>query len=159
MAYDEDLAARVRGVLSDREDVLERKMFGGIAFMVSGSMCCGIVGDDLMVRVGPDRYDEAVSHPHVRPMDFTGRPLKGMIYVAAAGLRSQRELGRWVSEGVAFVEQVPASRRAPAKKKRASAVKSQAPGGRAAAPAAKKPAAKKRAAKAAQRPAGKRARA
>ncbi len=113
MGYDEDLAARVRGVLSERDDVLERKMFGGLAFMVSGSMCCGIVGDELMVRVGPDRYEAALSRPHARPMDFTGRPLKGMVYVGRAGLRTARDLGRWVGEGVAFVEEVPASRRAP----------------------------------------------
>ena len=77
MAYDEKLADRVRGVLVDRRDVHEKKMFGGLAFMVRGHMCVGIVDRELMARIGPDASEKALTRPHVRPMDFTGRPLKG----------------------------------------------------------------------------------
>ncbi|HSK96785.1 MAG TPA: TfoX/Sxy family protein, partial [Euzebyales bacterium] len=85
MAYDEALAERVRELLAERTDVSERRMFGGLAFMVGGHMACGITGDDLMVRVGRDAYDEALDLPHTREMDFTGRPLTGIVYVDAAG--------------------------------------------------------------------------
>jgi TfoX/Sxy family transcriptional regulator of competence genes len=101
MAYDEALASRVRAILRGQEDVTERKMFGGLAFMVRGRMACGIVHDDLMVRVGPDAHDEALAQPHTRPMDFTGRPSRGMVYVAPAGLASEADLSRWVERGVA----------------------------------------------------------
>jgi hypothetical protein len=73
MAYDEVLAERIRTALCGRDDVLEKKMFGGITFMVAGRIACGVVHDDLMVRVGPDGHDEAVAQPHVRPMDVTGK--------------------------------------------------------------------------------------
>jgi TfoX/Sxy family transcriptional regulator of competence genes len=100
MAFDEVLAGRVRSILSRRSDVVERKMFGGIAFIVSGSMACGVVADDLMVRVGPERHEAALARPHARPMDFTGRPLRGMVYVAAAGLATDSGLEAWVAEAV-----------------------------------------------------------
>lgn len=99
MAYDEDLAERVRGVLSDRAGVEERKMFGGLAFLLGGRMFCGIVKEELMVRVGPERYAEALGAPHARPMNFTGRPMTGMVFVGAAGLRGPA-LDRWVERGL-----------------------------------------------------------
>ena len=108
MAYDEALAERVRKAIRDQPNVTERKMFGGLAFMVGGHMCCGIVGDDLMVRVGHDAYEEALSKPHARPMDFTGRPLKGMVYVARSGLRTEKALRGWVDRGVSFTTTLPA---------------------------------------------------
>ena len=86
MAYDEELAARVRDVLALEPDLRERKMFGGLAFMLRGNMCCGLIRDELMVRVGSAGHDEALARPHTRPMDFTGRAMKGMIYVEPAGL-------------------------------------------------------------------------
>ena len=101
MAYDERLADRIRGVLRDRDDVQERKMFGGIAFLVGGKMACGVIRDDLMVKVGRDRDDESLAQPHVRPMDFTGRPMRGMVYVAPAGVPTDADLQRWVELGVA----------------------------------------------------------
>jgi TfoX/Sxy family transcriptional regulator of competence genes len=104
MSYDEKLAARIRAVLSERDDVVEKKMFGGLCFMVKGSMCCGLTKSDFMVRVGPERYEAALAQPHARPMDFTGRPLKGMVYVAPEGLRSSSALARWVERGLAFVD-------------------------------------------------------
>ncbi|MBW3669776.1 MAG: TfoX/Sxy family protein, partial [Actinobacteria bacterium] len=73
MPFDEGLAQRVRELLEDGPDASERKMFGGLAFMLGGNMCCGIVGDELMVRVGPDGYEAALARPHAREMDFTGR--------------------------------------------------------------------------------------
>jgi len=78
-------------------------MFGGLAFMVNGHMCCGIVGNDLVVRTGPDRFSEAIRQPHARPMDFTGRPMKGFVYVAPAGYRSDLDLRSWTRRGLDFV--------------------------------------------------------
>jgi TfoX/Sxy family transcriptional regulator of competence genes len=103
MAYDEKLAERVREVLRGRAGFEERKMFGGLAFLHGGRMFCGIVKGDLMVRTGPERYEDALQHAHVRPMDFTGRPMTGMIYVAAPGLRGEA-LHRWVERGLEGLE-------------------------------------------------------
>lgn len=108
MAYDERLAERVRLVLKRRRGVSEKKMFGGIAFLMRGHMLCGVIEQDLMVRVGPDAYEETLARPHVREMDFTGRPLKGIIYVAAAGVRTPKQLESWVERGLQFVESLPA---------------------------------------------------
>lgn len=107
MAYSERLAERVRAVLSATEGVTERRMFGGLAFMLNGHMCCGVSGDDLMVRVGPDAYEDALAEPHAREMDFTGRPLRGMVFVAAGGTRSEPELFSWVGRGLHFVAGLP----------------------------------------------------
>jgi hypothetical protein len=77
-------------------------MFGGLTFMVAGAMACGVVGEDLMVRLGTDATTEALRQPHVRPMDFTGRPATGAVYVAPPGVADDRDLARWVTEGVAY---------------------------------------------------------
>jgi len=82
-------------------------MFGGIAFMVGGHMSCGVVDDTLMVRVGSDRYTEALSKPHAREMDFTGKPMKGFVYVDAAGFESDEALASWASLSVGFVRSLP----------------------------------------------------
>ncbi len=103
MAFDEALADRLRVLLSGTPDVVEKKMFGGLAFMVNGHMCVGIVGDDLMVRTGPDGFDDALAQPHARPMDFTGRPMRGWLYVAPEGFRGARDLKAWVQRGLRFV--------------------------------------------------------
>jgi TfoX/Sxy family transcriptional regulator of competence genes len=120
MAYDEGLAERIRGVLDERLDVAEKRMFGGIAFMVRGHMCVGIVKGDLMVHVGPEAYDELVRQPHARSMDFTGRPMKGFVFVAAEGLERDADLERWVGHGLRYATSLSAKavltrRRAPAK--------------------------------------------
>ncbi len=107
MAYDETLAQRIRELMADKHSVVEKRMFGGIAFMLRGNMCCGIVSDDLMVRVGPERHEEALAQPHARPMDFTGRPMKGMVYVGLEGLRSDADLNAWLRRGVEFAESLP----------------------------------------------------
>ena len=77
-------------------------MMGGLCFMHRGHMCCGVMKDQLVVRVGRERHADALAEPHVRPMDFTGRPLRGFVFVAPAGIRTRRILDRWVSRGVAF---------------------------------------------------------
>lgn len=96
MPYNERLAERVRVALAGQPDVAERKMFGGLAFMVGGKMCAGIVGDDLMVRTGAERYEAALRRPHARPMDFTGRVSRGMVYVGPAGTARSDSLRRWL---------------------------------------------------------------
>ena len=106
MAYDEDLAARVRALLANRTDTDEHKMFGGLTFMIGGNMCCGVNRDELIVRVDPDHEDEALARPHVRPMDFTGRPMRGFLTVRPAGLKGDK-LNRWVQEAVARAESLP----------------------------------------------------
>jgi TfoX/Sxy family transcriptional regulator of competence genes len=107
MAYDETLADRMRDALATRDDVTERKMFGGLAFMLAGNMCCGVIGSDAMLRLGEDGADAALDEPHTRPMDFTGRPMKAMVYVAAAGLDGDAAVQRWVDRAVAFAESLP----------------------------------------------------
>lgn len=99
MAYDERLATRIRSHFKGRTDVTERKMFGGLAFLCNGRMCSGIVGTDLMARVPKDAYESALAEPHVRPMDFTGRPMKGFVYVARTALRTPASLRTWLSRG------------------------------------------------------------
>ena len=107
MAYSETLAQRIRSVLADQPGTRERKMFGGVAFMVNGNMCCGVIKDDLMVRVGPDRHEEALALPHARPMDFTHRPMKGMVYVDPVGVVADAALVEWVQRGLEFALSLP----------------------------------------------------
>ena len=107
MAYDENLAARVRTVLSEHEDVDERMMFGGIAYMIRGHMCCGVLNNDLVLRLDPDAAKKLLRSDHVRPMDFTGRPMKGFVFVAPAGIRSDALLRRRIQSAVDFVGTLP----------------------------------------------------
>jgi TfoX/Sxy family transcriptional regulator of competence genes len=107
LAFDEGLAQRIRDHLDDRRGVTERKMFGGAAFMIGGNMCCGVVGDELMVRVGPDAYDEALRRPHAREMDFTGKPMRGMLYVGTKGIDTDKDLATWIERGAAFASSLP----------------------------------------------------
>jgi TfoX/Sxy family transcriptional regulator of competence genes len=115
MAYDEQLAARVRTALADRTDVVERKMFGGLTFMVGGRMCCGVNRDELIVRLDPDREEQALARPHARPMDFTGRRMHGFVTIGPKGLEGAR-LNHWLREAVAWAERsspdvIPSTRR------------------------------------------------
>ena len=107
MAYDEHLAARVRQILKRRRGISEKKMFGGLAFLVRGNMCCGLNGDELMVRVGPDAHVTALKRRHAREMDFTGRALKGYVYVSRAGVRTTAALRSWVDQSVTFARALP----------------------------------------------------
>jgi hypothetical protein len=107
MAYDPGLAQRVREVLGQRSGLEERRMFGGLAFLLDGKMFVGVNSSTLMARVGPERYEDALALPHVREMDFTGRPLRGYVYIAPAGLAEDRDLGAWVNWCAGFVETLP----------------------------------------------------
>jgi TfoX/Sxy family transcriptional regulator of competence genes len=111
MAFDEQLADRVRASLGGVSGVTEKRMFGGLCFLLDGNMCCGIVGETLMVRVGPDAYENALARPHAREMDFTGRALKGMVYVAPEGLGTARSLSAWVKRGTTFAGELPPKRK------------------------------------------------
>jgi len=102
MAYSEALTDRLRAIIAAHDDVTERNMFGGLAFMLRGNMCCGVVGDDLMLRVGPQRYEDALARPGARPMDFTGRPMKGMVFVEAGAIDTDAKLRGWLEIAVAF---------------------------------------------------------
>lgn len=108
MAYDETLADRLRAAAAVLTgEVTERKMFGGLAFMLNGHMFAGVVGKDLMLRLGEPAASHALSRPHVREMDFTGRPMKGMVFVEPGGLNGPA-LGHWVTEAAAFAGSLPA---------------------------------------------------
>jgi hypothetical protein len=107
MAFDEELADRIREALAGTPGLTEKTMFGGLCFLVGGHMCCGIEGDTLMVRVGPDAYEDALARPHAREMDFTGRPLRGMVYVDGPGVESGSGLTEWAGRGVAFAASQP----------------------------------------------------
>lgn len=122
MSYDETLAARLRTLLATHESVVEKKMFGGLCFMVSGAMCCGVLGVDLIVRVGVEQYGEALARPCARPFDFTGKPSKGMVYVSPEGIRDHASLASWVRRALEIVDSPPlkAMRRAEVRSTRAA---------------------------------------
>ena len=108
MPYDEILAERVRAVFQSEPGYTEQKMFGGICFMVGRNMAIGVTGSDLMVRPGPENFEAALMQPHARPMDFTGRPMKGFVFVDAEGLTTDTALAVWVERGAAFARSLPA---------------------------------------------------
>ncbi|MGZ3665577.1 MAG: TfoX/Sxy family protein [Ktedonobacterales bacterium] len=116
MGYDEKTAERVREILSGRGDVVEKRMIGGLSFMVNGSMCCGVTSEGLMVRVGPDRREGALAQAHVRPMEFGGRVLAGFVLVDPDGYQDDASLAVWVQRGVDVALTLPA--KAPAARKR-----------------------------------------
>ena len=107
MAFDEQLAERVRDEIGSDPSVGERKMFGGLAFMINGNMACGVMGDGLMVRVGPDAYEAALAKPAASEMDFTGRPMRGMVTVSSAGIAEPEGLAEWVEAGTDFAGSLP----------------------------------------------------
>lgn len=107
MAYDEKLAERVRGALKDEQHVQEKKMFGGVGFLVRDHMACGVLGDGLIVRVGPERYEEALAQPHVGEFDVTGRAMTGWVKVDRQGIAAEGSLSRWVRLGLAFARALP----------------------------------------------------
>jgi len=121
MAYSEKLATRIRDCVEGRPHVVERKMFGGLCFTVGGNMACGVVGNEIMVRVGPDQYDRCLAQKYAREMDFTGRALKGMVYVGADGLKTKPQLRKWVDRGAEFAASLPIkpAKKKPPKKKKA----------------------------------------
>jgi TfoX/Sxy family transcriptional regulator of competence genes len=107
MAYDEALAARVRDLITPRSDVTERKMFGGIAWMLGGNMALGVLGEDLLVRMHRDDAERALAEPDTRVFDMTGRPAPGMVVVAGPAVASDPELARWVDAGADHAASLP----------------------------------------------------
>jgi hypothetical protein len=107
MAFDAGLVERIREVLEDERGIVEKKMFGGIAFLSPDHMFVGLAGTALMARVGPVAHERALSEPHVRPMDFTGRPMKGYVFVDPPGIDNDEDLRRWVLDCLAFVRTLP----------------------------------------------------
>ncbi|MHC9063568.1 TfoX/Sxy family protein [Nitrospira sp. CMX1] len=102
MAFDQDLALRVRRLLEKQDGISERKMFGGLAFLLKGKMFCGVLGGDLVTRLGAEQAQSALKRPHIRPMDFTGRPMKGYVYVAPEGLKTDRALETFLRRAIAY---------------------------------------------------------
>lgn len=123
MAYDLGLAERLRELLDGRRGVAEKAMFGGVAFLLDGKMFVGIVKDELMVRVGEPAHDEAVRRPHARTMDFTGRPMRGYVFVRPEGVEDDAVLASWVEQAHQHVATLP-----PKKAARRSAPAATAPG-------------------------------
>ncbi len=107
MAYDEYLASRIRQAPAPRADIMERKMFGGVALMLRGNMCCGVVGDMLMLRLGREGASAASQEPHTSPMDFTGKAMKSMVYVEPEGTADRESLNRWVNRGADYAASLP----------------------------------------------------
>ena len=107
MAFDEGLADRIRRTLPRGRSISERKMFGGLAFFLNGNMFCGVVKDHLMLRLGDDGAAVALQQPHVRPMDFTGRPMKSMVYVDARGIDRDDALSRWIDAALRYSKTLP----------------------------------------------------
>lgn len=108
MAYDEGLAERLRPLLARKKGFGEKKMFGGLCYTINGNMCCGIVKDQLMLRLGNEGAAEALKHPHARPMDFTGKPMKSMIYIVPEGIAEDEDLKAWVTKALDFAKTLPA---------------------------------------------------
>ena len=107
MAYAEVVADRIRKAFAKKKGITEKKMFGGLCFMMNGHMVCGAEKDNLVVRVGPDQYDRALKQKHARPMDFTDRPLKGFVYVAPQGYKTLSSLKKWLDLATDFVDSLP----------------------------------------------------
>ncbi|MEQ9812596.1 MAG: TfoX/Sxy family protein [Azospirillaceae bacterium] len=110
MAYDQGLAERLRTVLADLaqgEPIAEKRMFGGLAFMVGDHMCCGIVNEAQMLRLDKPTAQAALARPHVRPMDFTGRPMPTMVYVDPPGIEADEDLSGWVNVALGVVRSLP----------------------------------------------------
>ncbi len=110
MAYDEHLAERVRAVLAGQSGLTERKMFGGLCFMLAGNMCVGVEHDRLLIRLGQDLYEDALTRPHAAPMDFTGRPMKGFVFVTPGGIATPAALRELVDLGIQFCRTLPAKK-------------------------------------------------
>jgi TfoX/Sxy family transcriptional regulator of competence genes len=107
MPYDEKLAARVDRAFARKQDISRKKMFGGICYLYRGNMVCGVERGKLMVRVGPEQYEKALKRKYARPMVFTGRPLKGLVYVVPEGLKTAASLKSWIETALAFAVTLP----------------------------------------------------
>lgn len=108
MAYDTELAERVRAIIAARQGVTERKMFGGIAWMLQGNMACGVLGDEVIVRLSVEQTDRALAEPDTRPFDMTGRRMRGFAVVGGQQIAQDAELARWVDAGADYASSLPA---------------------------------------------------
>ena len=108
MAFDENLADRIRHALARKKNIDEKKMFGGIGFLLNGNMLVGVWKDSLIVRLGHDDGDKALLEPHVRPFDITGRAMKGWLLVEPEGVQDDAELTAWIQQAAKFVGSLPA---------------------------------------------------
>jgi TfoX/Sxy family transcriptional regulator of competence genes len=108
MAYDRVLADRVRSALKGKRKIVEKEQFGGIGFLLQGNMACGVIKNDLLVRVGPERHDEAMRARGAAPFAITGRPSRGWVLVRPAALKSDADLKKWIEMGLAFAGSLPA---------------------------------------------------
>ena len=106
MAYDLKLADRIRSELGE-VPIVEKKMFGGVGFLLNGNLACGVNKNDLIVRIDPEKHTALLNKPHVRPFDMTGRPMKGWLVVEADGVKTDKQLSRWIKEGVEFASTLP----------------------------------------------------
>ncbi len=107
MAYDEQLAQRVRLILEERPELVEKKMFGGVSYLLNGNMVCGINGDQLIVRMSEIEFMDALTQPHVRVFDLTGRPMKGWVFVGPSGIAGDNDLKKWVESGLRYAQGLP----------------------------------------------------
>jgi TfoX/Sxy family transcriptional regulator of competence genes len=107
MAFDEGLAERIRQHLQDTTSMSEKRMFGGLAFLVNGNMCVGVIGEHMVARIGPDATDEALTRPGARIFDFSGRPMKGWISVSYDALEDDSQLAKWVEDALDHVNALP----------------------------------------------------
>ena len=108
MAFDESLAARIRDALARKKNIEEKKMFGGVGFLLNGNLLIGVWKDSLCVRLGPDQAEEALLEPHVKEFDITGRPMKGWVLVEPDGVTGDDQLKGWIQRAVKFVGKLPA---------------------------------------------------
>ncbi len=102
MAYDERLADRIREILVDQPDIEEKQMMGGVAFMVNNKMCVGVIKDEMMARIDPDVYEEALEKHGCHPMDFTGKPMKGWVFISPEGIDKVKDLHYWIGLALDF---------------------------------------------------------
>ena len=107
MPFSESLAARIRDTLARRKNIEEKKMFGGVGFLLNGNMLVGVWKDSLIVRLGPDNYDDALLEPHVREFDITGKPMKGWVMVESEGVEDDGQLQDWIERALKFVRTLP----------------------------------------------------
>ena len=107
MTYNSGLAQRVREILENKIAFEEKQMFGGICFSLYGNMACGILNDELIVRVGPQEYENALKLPNTRKFDITGKPMKGWVMVSFQGDRSDSDLSEWIQRGLNFALSLP----------------------------------------------------
>jgi TfoX/Sxy family transcriptional regulator of competence genes len=107
LAYSEEVAQRVRSILDEVPGLVEKKMFGGVSYIVNGNMACGVIGEQLIVRMSQDEYTDALTHPHAHVFDMTGRAMKGWVSIDSAGIEKENELRAWVERGLHFAQGLP----------------------------------------------------